>query len=200
MHKFKIILAAVSVFIFSSGTALAVEFQNPLQINTVEDFVSNALTSLNGIIGFVAVLFIVIGGIMYMLAAGDEKKITAAKNTITAAVIGFAITIGAGTFLKEVSTILGYTSNNAAVTNAVSLVDIVKRTLDLLLSIVGIIAIIGMVVGGFFYLTAYGDEKKAETGKKIATSSIIGIAIALAALMIVQLVVDLIQGGGVNAL
>jgi hypothetical protein len=42
-----------------------------------------------------------------------------------------------------------------------------------------------LVIGGLMYLTAGGDEGKAETGKKITTYAIIAIAIALSALVLV---------------
>ena len=126
-----------------------------------------------------------------MLAGGDDKKITTAKNIITSAIIGFAIAISAGTFLKEVQKILGQTPSGQTAT-ALDLKTIIENTLNFLLSIVGIIAMIGLVVGGVFYLTAYGDEDRAKKGKSIITSSIIGIAIALAALVIVKQVFELI--------
>ena len=43
-----------------------------------------------------------------------------------------------------------------------------------------------LVVGAFMYLTAAGDEDRIDTGKKIVKYSIIGIAIALAALVLVR--------------
>lgn len=168
-----------------------VEFANPLQFDTVEEVVGALLENLMNIIAFVAVLFIVIGGLMYMLAGGDDKKITAAKNTITSAIIGFAIAISAGTFLKEIQKILGMTPSGQTAT-ALDLKTIIENTLNFLLSVIGIVAMIGLVVGGVFYLTAYGDEDRAKKGKSIITSSIIGIAIALAALVIVKQVFELI--------
>lgn len=174
----------------SSG---AITFINPIKFDSVEGVVTSLLDHLMAVIAWIAVLFIVIGGLMYMLAVGDDKKITTAKNIIGAAIIGFAIAIAAPTFLHEVAIILGYdTTSSPTVENAITIKVIVERTLDLLLSIVGIIAIIGLVVGGMFYLTAYGDEDRAKKGKSIITSSIIGIVVALAALMIVKQVFELL--------
>lgn len=172
-------------------------FQNPLTICSIESFLGSVLARLNAVIALIAVLFIVIGGLMYIFAAGDDKKITSAKNIIKSAIIGFVIAIAAGTFLKEIAEILGYnTATNPLppeVTGARTIKQIVEKTLTTLLSIVGIIAIIGIVVGGFFYLTAYGNDDQVKKGKSIIKSSIIGITIALAALVIVRLVAGLIQ-------
>ena len=76
--------------------------------------------------------------------------------------------------------------------NALSVQDIAFNVLSFLLSIVGVLGIIGLITGGTFYLTAYGDEKRLDKGKQIVTYSIIGITVALAALILVKQVMDLL--------
>ena len=53
------------------------------------------------------------------------------------------------------------------------------------LSIVGVIGIIMLVVGGIMYLSSAGDEDRIDTGKKIVKYSLIGIFLSLASLVIV---------------
>jgi len=173
----------------SSGSSSSMSFENPLKYDSISAFLTAFLENLQGIVATIAVIFIVIGGIMYMLSAGDPKMITRAKDTIFAAIIGLAIVLAAPTFLKEVRTILGATSSSSgdqSIDSAMSLLDIADNVLTFLLSIVGILAIISIVIGAIMYLTAYGDEDKAKTGKKIITYSLIGIAVALVALILVQ--------------
>ena len=43
------------------------------------------------IVGVIAVIMLVIGGIKYVLSGGDSKKVTDAKNTILYAIIGLVI-------------------------------------------------------------------------------------------------------------
>jgi ABC-type Fe3+ transport system permease subunit len=45
------------------------------------------------VVGAVAVIVIVVGGIRYVVSAGDSNQITAAKNTILYAVIGLIVAI-----------------------------------------------------------------------------------------------------------
>jgi len=63
--------------------------------NQSTDTLDNALsTILKGIIlvlGIVAVIFIVIGGVNYMTSSGDSNKVKKAKDTILYAVIGLII-------------------------------------------------------------------------------------------------------------
>ena len=49
-----------------------------------------------------------------------------------------------------------------------------------------------MIVGGVMYLTSAGDEDRIDTAKKIILYSIIGIAVSLAALVIVRQIAALL--------
>jgi hypothetical protein len=60
------------------------------------------------------------------------------------------------------------------------------KTLDFLLGIVGIIAVIMLLIGGIAYMTAGGDTKRAETGRDIVKNALIGIAIVMSALILVK--------------
>jgi hypothetical protein len=172
----------------TSGTG-ASNFPNPIGADSLMGVLKALLSNLMGVVAIIAIIFIVIGGIMYMTSAGDEKKITTAKNIVTYAVIGLAIVLAAPTFLKEVITILGGNrglTSTGAIDSALTIRQIAVNVLNLLLSIVGILAIIALVVGGGLYLTSYGDEDRMKTGKKVATWAIIGIAIAIGSLTIVR--------------
>ena len=43
------------------------------------------------IVGIVAVIMLIIGGIKYVVSGGDSKKVTDAKNTVLYAIIGLVI-------------------------------------------------------------------------------------------------------------
>jgi type IV secretory pathway VirB2 component (pilin) len=178
----------------TSGTSTStVEFPNPTGFTLVTQLLNKLLESLRGVVAVIAIIFIVLGGIMYMLSGGSEKMITRAKLCWTGAVIGLAIVLAAPSFLTEIINILGGSSGIES-PGGPTLLEIGTRVLTFLLSILGIIAIISLVVGGGMYLTAYGDEKRIETGKKIVTYSIIGIIISLSAVVILNEVMRLITG------
>lgn len=169
---------------------MTTEFPNPIVPKTVEEVVTSVLSALRGILAIIAVVFIVIGGIMYMLSTGNEKMMERAKATWTAAVIGLAIALAAPSFLKEIMIILQ--ADTSPVAGALTIKDIAIRVLNLLLSLIGIFGIMGLVIGGGFYLTAYGDEDRIDKGKEIIAASIIGIVVAFGALVIVRQVASLL--------
>ncbi len=170
-------------------------FPNPIKASTMSEFLGNVLSALLGVVAFISLIFIIIGAVMYMLSAGNEQAIERAKKTITGAVAGLAIAAAAPTFLKTVKDILGGANGANAddiVNRAFTLKDIAVNVLNFLLSVTGIVAIIGLIVGAIFYLTSYGDEERMEKGKKILVASIIGIVIAFASLVIVRQVAGLV--------
>ena len=59
----------------------------------IKSYLLTILTVVMSITGALAVLFIVIGGLQYMTASGDEKKTGVAKKTITYAIIGLLLVI-----------------------------------------------------------------------------------------------------------
>lgn len=65
--------------------------------------VGKVINLLIGVVGAVAVLYMVYGGIMYMASGGDMKQLESAKAAITYSLLGLAITIGA---ILVVNTIL----------------------------------------------------------------------------------------------
>lgn len=164
-----------------------VSLENPLAFDTVEEGLASIMTALRNIVVVLALLMLVIGGIMYILSAGNQGMATKAKATITAALIGLAIVMAAPSFLKEIGAILGWGEVNQAegVAAALTLTQIARNVLNFLLSIIGILAIIMLVIGGITYLGAAGDQTRAQTGKKIVTYAIIGITVAFASLVLV---------------
>jgi hypothetical protein len=175
----------------------SVTFSNPLSFTTVQGATQSFLNALQGIIVTLALVFLVLGGVLYVISGGDEGRIKTAKSAITAAMIGLAIGIAAPSFLKEIANILGWgmtcDANGDGIASAaecpgagaLTLGAILGNVLNFLLSMVGILAIIMLVIGGLMYFAAAGDEKRADTAKAIVKFAIIGIAVSLAALVIV---------------
>lgn len=68
-------------------------------INDTWLIVANVVDILIRIAGLLAVLFIIYGGIRYIISQGQPENIQAAKRTLTNAVIGLALAILASTIV-----------------------------------------------------------------------------------------------------
>lgn len=53
-----------------------------------------------GIVGGLAVLFIVYGGFLYITSAGNKERIETAKKTLTYAILGLLLVVTAGIILE----------------------------------------------------------------------------------------------------
>lgn len=179
-----------------TAKAASITFENPIgETGDITQFFQSILNSALGIIAFLSVLFIVIAGVVYLMASssGNDNLVTLAKKIWMGALAGLALALAGPTFLREIKEIL--LDGGAVPTQleeAPTLTEIVERTLSFLLSILGTLAIIGAVISGLFYLFAGGDPKKAEKAKNSAVYSLIGVAIAGSALILVKTITELI--------
>jgi len=69
--------------------------------------------------------------------------------------------------------------------DATPIAEVLTNALSFLLSVAGILAILSLAVSGVLYMLASGDESRAEMAKRMALFSVIGIAVIVAALVIV---------------
>jgi hypothetical protein len=67
-----------------------------------------------------------------------------------------------------------------------TILGIVSNILNWLLAILAAVSLIGFVIAGIMYLTAAGDETRAEKAKKAMMYSIIGVIVGLSGYVIFQ--------------
>ncbi|MBU0647550.1 pilin [Patescibacteria group bacterium] len=76
-----------------------------LKFEDILSFVVYLGSNLIGLAGFVAVIFIIYGGIMYIYAGGNPEQTKKASTTLTYAIVGFVIALTAyiivNTFLQQ---------------------------------------------------------------------------------------------------
>jgi hypothetical protein len=78
-----------------------------------------------------------------------------------------------------------------------SLSDLIIKIINYLLIFAGMIAVLAVIVGGFWYITAAGNEEQAEKGKKAIINSIIGIVVITLAFLIIRVISHTLTSGSV---
>lgn len=73
------------------------------QLNDILVLVSNVISILMVVAGFVAIAFIIIGGFTYITSSGDASGIKKAKDTIVNAVIGLVMAMVAFGVVKFIT-------------------------------------------------------------------------------------------------
>lgn len=186
-----IIFIALAFVLANFCVAQEIKIDPPISSTSIEELLTKVLDWLRTIIIALSMIFIVIGALLYITSAGNDKRMETAKSAITASLIGLAIGLAAPTFLKEITTILG-SSAPGVDPNTKTFAEIALSTLEFLLSLVGVLGIIMSVIGGMAYLSSGGDEKRIDSAKAIIKYSIIGIIVALGALVTVTQLTKLI--------
>jgi len=72
--------------------------------------------------------------------------------------------------------------------------EILLTFIDWAVMMVGVLAVIIFIYGGFIYLTAQGESQKIEMAKKIIIYAIIGIAVSILGLVVVRTVDSIMKG------
>lgn len=77
---------------------------------------------------------------------------------------------------------------------------VILSIINIALWIVGLVSVLFVIIGGFRYITAHGNEEATEGAKKTVTQAIIGVVIVVLSFVIIRVIVNaLILGspGGV---
>ena len=75
-----------------------------------------------------------------------------------------------------------------------TLSDLITKILRVLLSIVGLVAVVFLVWGGFKYMSSQGDEEKTGDAKKTIVNALIGVVIVILAYALVVIVYNVVSG------
>jgi len=78
----------------------------------------------------------------------------------------------------------------------------IANVIALLLQFAALIAVVFLMIGGFWYLTAAGNEEQSEKGRKALTSAIIGLIVIIMAYAVVRVIANVLVtnlGGGASS-
>jgi len=95
------LLVSVALPIFTASPVFAAT----AGVSNIENFIKSIITVFAGLAGLVATGFLVAGGFTYITSSGNPEHLDRGKRTITYALIGLAITIGAFVISNIVTTL-----------------------------------------------------------------------------------------------
>lgn len=72
----------------------------------------------------------------------------------------------------------------------------IRTVINWLLGVAFGVAILFLIIGGFWYITSAGNEETAEKGKGTAINAIIGIVIIILSYVIINVVANLVSTNG----
>jgi hypothetical protein len=73
-----------------------------------------------------------------------------------------------------------------------SIAQITRKVLNIAFTLIGGVSLLFIIIGGFRYITAGGNEESATEGKKTVLYAVVGLVVVLLAVTIVNVVVNLL--------
>jgi hypothetical protein len=101
------LLLVVAGLVLSGSVAWAETVRYVALAQTVDQVLSNIRSWIMGILAGVALVFLTVGGLRYLMASGDPGEIEKAKGAFKAAGIGFALAALAPIVVEILKTIVG---------------------------------------------------------------------------------------------
>ena len=72
---------------------------------------------------------------------------------------------------------------------------LIFNLISMLLGVAGAVAIVFIIIGGFWYITSAGNEEQAEKGKNTLLNAIIGIVVIVLSYVIISVVSSFVANG-----
>lgn len=98
--------------VYASGLGLEVERPDNMQITNLGAVVTSAIGLALIVAGILVFVFLVWGGIQWIMSGGDKAKTEEARSRITAALVGLAIVAAAWAVMQLVSYFFGIDLEN----------------------------------------------------------------------------------------
>ncbi len=99
---------------------------------------------------------------------------------------------GAGQYLPNI----GSSSGLVQTTDDQSLMKVVGSIINVVIGIVGVIAVVMMIVGGINFITSQGDTAKVTKARNTILYGVVGLVVALLAFAIVNFVISSMESAG----
>ncbi len=78
------------------------------------------------------------------------------------------------------------------ISNSSTVTELIINVINIMLLFAGMIAVVFIIVGGYFYITSQGNEEQAEKGKTTMVNAIIGIVVIILSWTLIAVVTRLV--------
>lgn len=136
------------------------------------------------VVAYLAVVFIIYGGFLYITSAGSSDATARALKSIINASVGFAIALSAIAIKNFVWDSLVAPGSNVFGIPDKSGGQILIDALNMAYFIAGVVAVIMVILGGLNYVTSSGDSGKTAKAKNTILYAVIGIVVIIFAFAI----------------
>jgi len=218
-----IIISLFSILLFSSAVSAA---STPLLTDTtalndltnttakaanfgsvpLETLIGNILKIALGLLAVIFLALIVVAGFGWMTAQGGEEQVKKSQSSMQNAIIGLIITLAAYSLtlfiLPKIDTSntanLSFATSVATTANLSStpLANVIATIIKVVLGFLATIFLVLIVIAGFQWMTAGGNEEQIKSARSRMVNAIIGLVIVLMAYAITYFIFQQLPFGG----
>ena len=182
---FIISLITLAFFIFIPNIVQAANFTDlwrnlgsklasgQFELEDMPILVTNIVDLLLYFVTWITMIFLIIGGYLYITASGNPEALERGKKTISGTIVAFIIIIVSKVIVTFVE---GYLKKYSLSTN---LTGALASVINMMLYPVGFITALGLIIGGFQYITNQGNPDKIESAKKTILCSSLGLIVII---------------------
>ena len=162
----------------------------------------NILADITVAAAYLVLGYVIYGGYLYTMSAGDPGKVTSGKKTLMNAFIGLAIVLLSNIILNSIRIALGGANfgNNCALNECINPADMVSSAIQWALGMIGVVSAVFVVYGGISYSSSAGDPGKVQKAKNTILYALIGLIIVALAEVITAFVTNTINSSKSSSL
>lgn len=156
--------------------------------------VLNILFDLFLAVGYLALGFVIYGGFLYITAQGDPGRAAKGQKTLTAAIIGTILTMGATVIVNTAKLVLGINGSGWKQNESGFDAEQLQGVFNWAYTVAGTVAVIFIIKGGIEYVISRGDSGKVQKATREIIYAVVGLIIVLLAAAITTFVISSTSG------
>lgn len=147
-------------------------------------------------VGYIAVAMVIYGGYLYIMAQGDPGKAAKGQHTLTSAVVGVVIAMGASVIVNTAQVILGLSggdgSGSTFLEDEAAVRTAVNNIFPWAYTMAGLVAVVFIIKGGVEYMISRGDPGRVQKATRSLTYAVVGLVIVILAAIITSVIMGAI--------
>lgn len=205
MTKRKLVVLVSLCFVVTvlfATTVRAAELPNPLGITCSQDnrlciqiLITNVSRALIGLIALVATFMFILGGFMILTSSGNSSRVESGKKVLQYATVGIVVIMFSASLLQFIFSTVGADTSGVGSTaqqiglQSTNVTDLTTRLMLIALGLLGIVAVVMMIISGYMWITAGGNEERVRKARAVMFSAVIGLVVVLLSWSIIQYVI-----------
>ncbi len=180
------------IFDYRAGNALENGASLVERAALFDDIVKIVITFIKYLLGALATLMFARAGAVMVSSSSSDEDISREKKNLVLSAAGLILVFASDLIVRKILYSTVYNSATSETVVSINQNEFVKQLvsiINIMVSFVGPIMLLGIIIGALLYVTAGGEQGRVDLAKKIILNSIIGVVIIYSAFALVSTVI-----------